>query len=138
MCLRRTNSRLLKQENRTETNDYCSKNSRCCQRAKPEDRNLTRSTCIDKDGALIVYNVTDRKSWLADANIYMPEKSTIYIVGNMIDKNIPRISTFEGKDRAEKLRLKYFETSAKKGTNIHEVSHSLAEDIYAKNKEFLE
>ncbi|KAL3883018.1 hypothetical protein ACJMK2_029318 [Sinanodonta woodiana] len=101
---------------------------------------LTRSSCMDKDGALIVYNVTDRKSfdniskWVEDAENYMPAEKTIFIVGNMIDKEVQRISTLEGKNKAANLHLKYFETSAKEGTNIHDVFHSLAEDIYAMNR----
>ncbi|KAK3602872.1 hypothetical protein CHS0354_018731 [Potamilus streckersoni] len=102
---------------------------------------LTRSYYRDKDGVLIVYNVTDRKSfdnvqrWLEEAKIHLPGMTNIYIVGNMIDKNERRISTAEGKHRAEYLDLKHFETSAKDGRNIVDVFMSLAEDIYVQKME---
>jgi len=47
------------------------------------------------------------------------------------------IATSRGKELAEEYGIKFFETSAKAGTNVKECFHSLARDIVVKKMDLL-
>ena len=87
------------------------------------------------DGFIIVYDITQKKSfehiskWMEKIkNIIKHPK--IIIFGNKIDLNTCReVEKKEGEALALRYNLKYFETSAKNGTNLNEGLESLLLEI---------
>ena len=87
-------------------------------------------------GALLVYDITDQKSfrdiasWLESIQDHSDPEIEIIIIGNKCDKENKRIiSEAEGRAMAEQNRCLFFETSAQSNTNIQFVFEALAEKI---------
>ena len=104
-------------------------------------RNITKNYFNSSNGFLLIYDITDKDSlehlnfWSAQIQLNAPEKSKCVLVGNKCDLEGSRaVSTEEGKMYAEKNKIKFFETSAKDGTNINEVFEYLANEIYKEQK----
>jgi len=87
----------------------------------------------DADGFLVVYSITDRKSFDNAQNIYKKilrvkdsHREPIILIGNKADLEDQReIATFEGQKLAQQLDCPYFETSAKTKVNVEEAYHAL-------------
>ena len=101
---------------------------------------LTSSYYKGAKGALVVYDITQESTFLkveqfvkdlrekSDKNVYM------ILVGNKIDLEENRkISKEEGKKLADKLKMGFFEVSAKNGTGIEDLFKNLIDNVYEKN-----
>ena len=96
-------------------------------------RSITRSYYKNSTCALIVYDITSRKSfeditiWLKECKDMCYKDILILLIGNKNDLEGRRaVSTEEGKKFAEDNQLLFFETSAKDGYNIQEVFNESA------------
>ncbi len=104
-------------------------------------RNITKNYFNSSNGFLLIYDITDKDSlehlnfWSAQIQLNAPEKSKCVLVGNKCDLESARVISYEeGKMYAEKNKIKFFETSAKDGTNINEVFEYIANEIYKEQK----
>ena len=67
------------------------------------------------------------KQWITDLKQLVQENTKLMIVGNKADLNDKRqVSTEEGENRAKEAGLRFFESSAKDGTNVNEMFNKLA------------
>ena len=94
-------------------------------------RSITRSYYRDAAGALLVYDITRRDSflhltrWLEEAKQNGNPSMTIMLIGNKSDQEQRRaVSTKEGEEFAQKNGLVFLETSAKTAVNVEAVSTS--------------
>ena len=104
---------------------------------------ISTNTIQLADGFLIVFSVTDKKSfelldqWIKNIDDSVDIKSKILILaGNKadIDDDEREVSREEAENYAKSNNILYFETSAKSGLNIKEVFNKLYEDIFNLNK----
>ena len=105
-------------------------------------RSITRSYYRDAAGALLVYDITRRDSflhltrWLEEARQNGNPTMTIMLIGNKSDLEHRRaVSTKEGETFAQQNGLVFLETSAKTATNVESAFIKTAESIYDKIKE---
>ena len=91
-------------------------------------RSITRSYYRDAAGALLVYDITRRDSflhltrWLEEAKQNGNPSMTIMLIGNKSDQEQRRaVSTKEGEEFAQKNGLVFLETSAKTAVNVEAV-----------------
>ncbi|MHA1305289.1 MAG: Rab family GTPase [Candidatus Heimdallarchaeaceae archaeon] len=87
-------------------------------------------------GVVVVYSVTDRKSfenisfWFQEIKANLMGEIPITLIGNKIDLISERkVSTSEVKLLATKLGMNFFECSAKTGHQVNEPFDSIAEEI---------
>lgn len=99
-------------------------------------RTITSSYYRGAHGIIIVYDITDSESfanvkqWLHEINRYASENVNKLLVGNKSDLTSDRqVSTEQGKELAESLKLDFVETSAKSNNNVTEVFHKMAGEI---------
>ena len=99
-------------------------------------RSITRSYFKNSVCALVVYDITNRKSfedvniWIEEIQNQSPKTVLIVLVGNKIDLKAKReVSYDEGKALAFKNGISFLETSAKTGENVNEVFKSTAQEI---------
>ena len=99
-------------------------------------RSITRNYYKGAKGILLIFDVTDKETfghvrdWIEKIHEESPEKITIFLVGNKIDKNDERvISNEEGKKIAEEFNISYFETSAKCNIGVEEVFTHLVKEV---------
>ena len=85
------------------------------------------------DGVILVFDLTQKdtfeqmKKWLNDVNEICDDVKII-ILGNKSDlKDERKVEEESAKNFAEKLNYKYFETSAKEGTNIENAFKAMAD-----------
>ena len=104
-------------------------------------RNITKNYFNSSNGFLLIYDITDKESlehlnfWNAQIQLNAPAKMKCVLLGNKCDLEGSRaVSIEEGKIFAEKNKIKFFETSAKNGTNIDEAFEYLANEIYNEQK----
>jgi len=90
-------------------------------------KSITRSYYRGAVGALVVYDVTSRKSfdnvakWLEEIKNYASDKIVVTIVGNKADLTAARqISPEEGRELAKSHDLQFLETSAKTGMYVEQ------------------
>ena len=92
------------------------------------------------DGVILVYDITNKESFNSICeqinNIYdIKEKDVpLILIGNKSDlKNQREVSTEEGLEEAEKHKIKFFEVSAKEGTNVEKSIDELLNIMISKN-----
>lgn len=102
-------------------------------------RTITSSYYRGANGVIIVYDVTYRESfnnvekWMNEIRRYAAPDVSILLVGNLNDlENSKVISYDEGKQLADRLGVKFFETSAKTSHNVREAFMTIASDIKSK------
>ncbi|XP_051892453.1 ras-related protein Rab-39B-like [Pristis pectinata] len=105
-------------------------------------RSITRSYYRNSVGGLLMFDVTNRKSyenireWLkeVDNHVY-PNKTIFVLVGHKSDLTHDRkVSREEAEKLAATLGLNYLETSAKSNSNVEEAFMKLTECIYESMK----
>lgn len=95
------------------------------------------------DGIIFIYDVCDEASfkgipkWFKQAKINSKDKFCKILVGNKCDKLGRIISEDKGKKLADKLGIKFFETSAKTELNIHEIFNYITNEILKEKLEEL-
>lgn len=99
-------------------------------------RSLIPSYIRDSSGAIVVYDITNRHSflntskWIEDVRSERGSDVIIVLVGNKTDLNDRRqVSTEEGEEKAKENGVMFFETSAKAGTNIKALFRQLAQAL---------
>jgi small GTP-binding protein len=102
-------------------------------------RNITQQYYKSTDGIILVYDVTDRKSfekvteWMEQINNYtQPDKIGVILIGNKVDIEPRDVKLEEGYELAKQYNLKYFETSALENLNVDKSFQSLTEEIMMK------
>ena len=97
---------------------------------------LAKNYYNQSDGFIIVYDITDIKTfnsvanWIEQIKEIANDNVKSILIGNKSDlENSRVISTEEGKELAKKYNIDFYETSAQKGNNIDIVFDSLAKKI---------
>lgn len=100
-------------------------------------RSITRSYYRGAAGALLVYDITRRDTflqlgrWLDEVKEHGTPHTVVMLIGNKADMESRRqVSYAEGQAFAEKHGLVFLETSAKTATNIEEAFIRTAAQIY--------
>ena len=104
-------------------------------------RNVTKSYFQSSHGLLVVYDITDRESfekinfWMDNIKNNAPENAKLILVGNKCDlANERKVTIEDGENKARNYNIKFFESSAKDGTNVNELFFYLANEIYQDDK----
>ena len=104
-------------------------------------RNVTKSYFQSSHGLLVVYDITDRESfdkinfWMENIKNNAPENAKLILVGNKCDlANERKVTIEDGENKARNYNIKFFESSAKDGTNVNELFFYLANEIYQDDK----
>ena len=91
------------------------------------------------DGIILMYDITNRESfdtiskWLDDIIDYKERDFPIILVGNKCDlENERKVPKEEGESFANKLNVKFYETSNKDGINIEESSRELIKIVLSR------
>ena len=98
---------------------------------------ISLSTVKNSQGVILVYDVTNRQSFI-DLNIWLDEikqatdKVSVILFGNKCEMEERQISKEEAKKFAKEHKLPYIETSAKLNLNINEGFMQVAKDAYKK------
>ena len=103
-------------------------------------RQITSHIYKDADGIILVFDVTSEESfnqitdWMEQIkNNVSKEEVNLILIGNKCDLADRMVEKERGEKMAEKLKIKYFETSALTGKGINEAFEELAKQIF-KNK----
>jgi Ras-related protein Rab-8A len=86
-------------------------------------------------GIVLTYAINERESfedienWVKQIKMHASDNVTKVLVGNKSDIEDRQVSHAEGERLAGELGIKFFETSAKTGTNIEELFYFMAEEI---------
>lgn len=98
-------------------------------------RSITKQYYRDANGIILVFDITDRRSfdhmeeWLNEiySNITDRNKISLMLVGNKLDMNEKRIiGEYEAVNLAVKNDMQYLEVSAKENININELFETLS------------
>ena len=99
-------------------------------------RNIAKNYYQSSDGFIVVYDITNNESfqtldyWVEEIKSNSQELSRMILVGNKCDLEEGRqVKKEEGKDYAKKKELKFYEVSAKNGTNVNKAFDDLIKDI---------
>ena len=99
--------------------------------------NVTKSYFQSSHGFIVVYDITDKESfdklnfWMEKIKLNGPQNVKTILVGNKCDLiNERQVSFEEGENFAKKWNIKFFEASAKDGTNVNELFFYIANEIY--------
>merc|ERR1719362_2223432 len=99
-------------------------------------RSLIPSYIRDSSGAIVVYDITNRASflntakWIEDVRSERGSDVVIFLVGNKKDLSDRRqVSTEEGEEKAKEYGVMFIETSAKVGDNIKSLFRQLAQAL---------
>ncbi len=89
---------------------------------------LAKNYYKNSDGFIIVYDITDKKSfnnvsnWITQIKDSASENVKCVLLGNKCDlEELRQVDINQGKDLANNYHLKFYETSAQKGNNIQKV-----------------
>ena len=104
-------------------------------------RTITKNFYKRSDGLLLVYDMSTKDSyktlnmWVNNINASAGDNIPRYLIANKsdLDENI-EVTQKEGVVFAEKHNMKYFETSAKTGDNVHKVFKEIIKDAYETKK----
>ena len=99
-------------------------------------RNIAKNYFQSSDGFLIVYDISNHESfetldyWIEEIKSNSQELAKMNLVGNKCDLNDERkVKKEEGEIYAKEHKIKFYEVSAKDGTNVEEVFTRLVKDI---------
>jgi Ras-related protein Rab-8A len=99
-------------------------------------RTITTSYFKGAHGILLVYDVTDRKTfqaignWISQIKSHADNNVNRVLIGNKCDMVEERaVSTTEGEGLAKEFEMDFFETSAKKGIAVEKAFISLAKQV---------
>ena len=99
-------------------------------------RAITKNYYKGAHGIILIYDVTNQitfdnvTNWITQIKEEASDKVTIFLVGNKIDDEKNRkVNTEEGEKLAQDFKLKFYETSAKIGTNVEATFKSLVQII---------
>jgi Ras-related protein Rab-1A len=99
-------------------------------------RTITSSYYRGAHGIIVVYDVTDQKSfdnitkWLKEIDTFAGGQVQKLLVGNKCDLvNERNVTQEQGKALAEGLKIPFVETSAKSSTNVEQAFLMMAKDI---------
>lgn len=120
---------------------YCNFIKTCCLQdtaGQERFRTLTPSYYRDGQGAILMYDVTDRntfvklETWLNELNTYCNKTDIIkMIVGNKIDLPNREVSTEEGLQFARRHQTLYIESSAKTADGVKCCFEELVQKVYS-------
>ena len=109
-------------------------------------RNIAKNYFRSSDGFIIVYDISSSESferldyWIEEIKSNSDEFTKMILVGNKCDIQDQRqVNKAEGEEYAKKKSIKFFEVSAKEGTNVNEVFECLVKDIlksYSPNEKY--
>ena len=108
-------------------------------------RSITRSYYRGAAAALLVYDITNRESflslsrWISEAKAHGNENITLTLIGNKCDLEEQReVTVEEAREFAEQNHLLFIETSAKTGNNVDAGFINTAKEILEKieNEEY--
>ncbi|KAI4837838.1 ras-related protein Rab-1A [Plasmodium brasilianum] len=104
-------------------------------------RTITSAYYRGADGIIIIYDTTDRNSflhineWMNEINKYTNEDTCKLLVGNKADcKDEIEITTTEGENKAKELNIPFVETSAKDATNVELAFTMITQELIKKKK----
>ncbi len=95
-------------------------------------KNITSAYYRNADGLVIVYDITDKKTfsnitnWLGEARSYMENTIPIIIIGNKSDREDRQVSYEELEEFSKKYNFLYLETSAREEHNIELIFMKMA------------
>ena len=99
-------------------------------------RNIAKNYFQSSDGFLILYDISNHESfetldyWVEEIKSNSQELAKMILVGNKCDLiNERKIKKDEGENYAKNKKIRFFEVSAKDGTNVEEVFTRLVKDI---------
>lgn len=100
-------------------------------------RSIAKSYFRHAVGVILVYDITDRKSfddlsfWLNDVHSLCDPNAAITLIGNKLDMASQRaVTTAEAQAFAQNHQLTYLETSARGGDNVNEAFHRATKTVY--------
>merc|ERR1719375_2843347 len=101
-------------------------------------RTITSAYYRGADGIIMVYDTTDRESflhvddWLNEVNRYANESTCKILIGNKCDLGEDRaVTTEEARKKAEDLGIAFIETSAKDATNVEDAFTMMSAELIA-------
>ncbi|SBS84505.1 ras-related protein Rab-1A, putative (RAB1a) [Plasmodium ovale curtisi] len=104
-------------------------------------RTITSAYYRGADGIIIIYDTTDRNSflhindWVNEIDKYTNEETCKLLVGNKADcKDEMEIPTTEGENKAKELNIPFIETSAKDSTNVELAFTMITQELIKKKK----
>jgi small GTP-binding protein len=99
-------------------------------------RNITANYYRNAQGIMLVYDVTNKKSfeaidnWMEQIHVHAGDSIDKILVGNKVDQETERkVSNEQGKLLAQKYKLPFIETSAKLGVNVDEAFYAIAKSV---------
>ncbi len=100
-------------------------------------RSITRNYYKGAHGIILIYDVTNLqtyenvKNWIMSIREETTTNVVIYLAGNKIDvdEKLKEVKTENGQKIADEYNIKFYETSAKDGTNVNTVFEDLVQDI---------
>lgn len=105
-------------------------------------RTITSAYYRGADGIIMVYDVTNRDSflhvrdWLAEVNRYAPDGTCQkLLIGNKSDKKDKAVSFKEGQEFAEELGMPFLETSARTADNVEAAFLRVGADLIKLKRE---
>ena len=104
-------------------------------------RSIALNIIKDTDGIILMYDITNRKSfeclpeWIKNVKDAKGNDFAMIVIGNKIDlEDHRKISKEEGQDFAEEHELQFFESSNKDSINIQEAALALVNKIIENKK----